>query len=86
MPMKAVLFVPENYALILDTMNLPDEEMLRVKRVAPTRGPLYFIPDFLNAQGESFNSWVIVRQDYLDDNFTYNKDWINIRFVTITRK
>lgn len=86
MPMMAVLFTPENYALVLDRMELPNEEMLRIKRTTPTQGPLYFIPDFTNQAGEPFGSWVIVRQDYLDENFTYNKDWINIRFVTLTRK
>lgn len=86
MPMKAVLFAPENYPLILQEMGIPESMTEHVMRQAKTtKSTFYFIPRYVTKDGEP-TSWMAVSQETLDEQFTYNKDWIKVRFVTITRK
>lgn len=84
--MKAVLFAPENYPLILQEMGIPLVVLERVKQnPKPRAEDFYFIPRYITTEGVP-TSWMAVSQSTLDEQFTYNKDWIKTTFVTITRK
>lgn len=86
MPMKAVQFAEENYAIILAEANIPPEFTVVMRKNPPkNNGDYYFIPNYVNKDGDT-PGWICLREDLFDLYFTCDKDKIKTQFVTITRK
>lgn len=87
MSQRAILFAPQNFALIVQETNDTTTPMLEeTYKIIRFRGEnFYFIPDYITKFGKPFNSWALPAQEYMDEEFTYDIDKIKTEFVEITR-
>lgn len=87
MLMQAVLFVPENFPLILERMGIPKDMELRVKDTSRDFSEnFYFIPEYITKEGRPYGSWCALGQKAMDEEFDYDKEMIKSQFVDISRK
>ena len=87
MTLKAILFVPGNYGTVIAKIGEPIPAFMleRQEQALLFEETLYFIPGYVSKYGKPFDSAVVARQDYMDEEFSYDKDLIRTQFVEITR-
>lgn len=84
--MKAILFDETTLPLIIRKMkiDLTAGEYREMKQQRSDKR-YYFFPEYTTADGVPLNTWVLLEEEYVQKNFSYDHHRINIQFVEMTR-